>query len=32
MQQIIDVHFPGLKKELLAAALKSFYDVRGLPG
>ena len=32
MQKIVDVHFPGLKKELLAAALKSFYDVRGLPG
>ena len=32
MQQIVDVHFPGLKKELLAAALKTFYDVRNLPG
>jgi MoxR-like ATPase len=32
MQAIVDVHFPGLKKELLAAALKSFYDVRNLPG
>ena len=32
MQKIVDVHFPGLKKDLLAAALKSFYDVRGLPG
>jgi MoxR-like ATPase len=32
MQQIIDVHFPGIKQELLAAALKSFYDVRNLPG
>ncbi len=32
MQQIVDVHFPGLKKDLLAAALKNFYDVRGLPG
>ena len=32
MRQIIDVHFPHLKKELLAAALKTFYDVRGLPG
>ena len=26
------MHFPGLKKELLAAALKTFYDVRNLPG
>ena len=32
MQAIVDVHFPGLKKELLAAALKNFYDVRNLPG
>jgi MoxR-like ATPase len=32
MQKIVDVHFPGLKKELLGAALKTFYDVRNLPG
>ena len=32
MQQIVDVHFPGLKKELLQVAMKTFYDVRGLPG
>jgi len=32
MRRIVEVHFPGLKKDLLAAALKSFYDVRGLPG
>src|SRR6476469_2427662 len=32
MQRIVDVHFPGIKQELLAAALKSFYDVRNLPG
>ena len=32
MKQIVDVHFPGLKKELLGAALKTFYDVRNLPG
>ena len=32
MLAIVDVHFPGLKKELLAAALKNFYDVRNLPG
>ena len=32
MRAIVDVHFPGLKKELLAAALKTFYDVRNLPG
>ena len=32
MQSIVDVHFPGLKKELLAAAMKTFYEVRNLPG
>lgn len=32
MQRIVDVHFPGLRKELLAAALKNFYTVRNLPG
>jgi MoxR-like ATPase len=32
MKQIIDVHFPGLKKDLLTAAMKTFYDVRNLPG
>ncbi|MBX3602742.1 MAG: MoxR family ATPase [Rubrivivax sp.] len=32
MKAIVDVHFPGLKQELLSAALKTFYDVRGLPG
>jgi MoxR-like ATPase len=32
MKAIVDVHFPGLKKDLLAAALKTFYDVRNVPG
>jgi MoxR-like ATPase len=32
MQRIVDVHFPGLKQALLAAAMKTFYDVRNLPG
>ena len=32
MKSIIDVHFPGLKNELLTAAMKTFYDVRNLPG
>jgi MoxR-like ATPase len=32
MQQIVDVHFPGLKKDLLGAAMRTFYDVRNLPG
>ncbi len=32
MKQIVDVHFPGLRDELLGAALKAFFDIRGLPG
>jgi MoxR-like ATPase len=32
MRSIVDVHHPGLKKELLASALKTFYDIRNLPG
>jgi MoxR-like ATPase len=32
MRTIVGVHFPSLKKDLLAAALKTFYDVRNLPG
>jgi MoxR-like ATPase len=32
MQRIVDVHFPGLKEDLLAAALQAFYAVRNLPG
>ena len=32
MQQIVDVHFPGLKQELLTAAMKTFYYLLCLPG
>jgi len=32
MQQIIDVHFPNLKHELLREALTIFYDIREAPG
>jgi len=32
MRQIVQVHFPTLKQELLGAAMKTFYDVRNLPG
>ena len=32
MKQIVDVHFPNLKAELLSAAMKVFFDVRNLPG
>ena len=32
MQAIVDVHFPGIKKELLAAAMASFFQMREVPG
>ncbi len=32
MERIVDVHHPGLKKNLLRAALKAFYDIREVPG
>ena len=32
MQAIVDVHFPGLKKQLLKEALDSFFQIRELPG
>ena len=32
MRSIVDVHFPGLKQELLAEALTVFFDVREAPG
>lgn len=32
MADIVQVHFPRLKQELLAAALQSFYQVRDVPG
>ncbi len=32
MQQIVDVHFPNIKKDLLAGALKSFFELREVPG
>jgi MoxR-like ATPase len=32
MQKIVDVHFPGLKKQLLSAAMKVFFEIRNLPG
>jgi len=31
MQQIVDVHFPDLKKKLLDEALKAFFEIRDLP-
>lgn len=32
MQQIVNVHFPQLKKELVAQALQTFYEVRDVAG
>jgi MoxR-like ATPase len=32
MQSIVDVHFPGLKRDLLREALTLFYEVRDVPG
>ena len=32
MREIVDVHFPDIKKNLLADALDLFFDVRDVPG
>ena len=32
MQQIVDVHFPGIKEKLVGEALRIFYDMRKVPG
>ncbi len=32
MHSIVDVHFPGLKKQLLSEALSMFYQLRDVPG
>ena len=32
MNQIVNVHFPDIKKNLVAQALKSFYEIRETPG
>jgi len=32
MQAIVDVHFPGIKKRLVAEALRLFYEIREVPG
>ena len=32
MQKIIDVHFPDIKKRLVAEALRVFYELRDVPG
>ena len=32
MQQIVDVHFPGIQKRLVAEAMNIFYEIREVPG
>ena len=32
MTEIVEVHFPGIKKRLVSEALKVFYEVRDVPG
>jgi len=32
MQQIVDVHFPGIQQQLVQDALEIFFDVRRVPG
>jgi len=32
MQQIVDVHYPGLKKAMLKEAMEVFFDIREMPG
>ena len=32
MASIVEVHFPGIKPRLVAAALKTFYEIRDTPG
>jgi MoxR-like ATPase len=32
MRQIVEVHFPGLKKRLVGDALRIFYELRDVPG
>ena len=32
MQEIVDVHFPGIKKSLVSEALNIFYQLRDTPG
>src|SRR6201999_1535673 len=32
MKQIVDVHFPGIKEELVAAAMQSFFELRAVSG
>ena len=32
MREIIEVHFPGIQKNLVTKAMEIFYDIREVPG
>ncbi len=32
MKKIVDVHFPGIKKRLIDQALRTFFEIRNMPG
>ncbi|MCA3141968.1 MAG: AAA family ATPase [Betaproteobacteria bacterium] len=32
MEKIVEVHYPGIKKTLLSAALNAFFEIREVPG
>lgn len=32
LEQIVDVHYPGIKKKLVSEALSQFYEIRDTPG
>ncbi|QPC85817.1 AAA family ATPase [Mesorhizobium sp. NBSH29] len=32
LQKIVDVHYPGIKQDLVRAALTQFYELRDMPG
>ncbi len=32
MESIVEVHYPGIKRQLLREALNAFYDIREVPG
>ncbi len=32
MQEIVEVHFPGIKQRLVSEALRTFYEIRETPG
>lgn len=32
MQRIVEVHYPGIRKELLSAAMESFFELRNVAG